>query len=361
MRIALKQKNGSLLVLGALFLVILIDNLGASLVLPVLAPLFLSKHSIFIGVNGHQYGNLLYGITLASFSFAMFFGAPILGDLSDRFGRKKTLMYCLWGTLIGYSISVIAILLKSPSIFIFGRLVDGFTAGSLPVAQAAIVDVSSEKNKVRYLGYILFAVSIAYIFGPLIGGVLSDSSLFHVFSPRLPFILIAVVSLLNILILRFSYKNTKIYSKPKRIIWLAGLKHFANAFTLPGTRKLVVIFLLLQLSWTCFFQFVLVYLIKHHQFSATQVSVFLAVLGIGMSFAFCYCAGKISNKFQPDLIVLFGFLIIAATIIILMLTSKFGLVCAAGFCSAVGYGCILGIDSLSEIITKKLSDKSFLN
>ncbi len=71
-----------------------------------------------------------------------FFGAAILGDLSDSVGRKKSLMICLIGAFLGYLLSAIAIAFHNFWFLILGRIIAGFTSGSQPIAQAAIVDIS---------------------------------------------------------------------------------------------------------------------------------------------------------------------------------------------------------------------------
>ncbi|ATN85195.1 hypothetical protein AYO29_01045 [Coxiella burnetii str. Schperling] len=98
-----------------------------------------------------------------------FFGAAILGDLSDTVGRKKALLVCLIGSFLGYLLSAFAVGIHSLTFLILGRVIAGFTAGSQPIAQAAIVDVSSEAHKARNIGLILLAISLGLSSGPSLG------------------------------------------------------------------------------------------------------------------------------------------------------------------------------------------------
>ncbi|AML48313.1 hypothetical protein AYM02_02945 [Coxiella burnetii] len=88
---------------------------------------------------------------------------------------KKGAVGCLIGSFLGYLLSAFAVGIHSLTFLILGRVIAGFTAGSQPIAQAAIVDVSSEAHKARNIGLILLAISLGFIIGPIIGGVLSDS------------------------------------------------------------------------------------------------------------------------------------------------------------------------------------------
>ena len=78
-----------------------------------------------------------------------FFGSSLLGDLSDQVGRKKSLSICLIGSFLGYICAALSVSIGSMALMFFGRIVAGFTAGSQPIAQAAIIDSSEEAHKAR--------------------------------------------------------------------------------------------------------------------------------------------------------------------------------------------------------------------
>ena len=147
--------------LAPLFLVILIDGMGLGLLFPVLNNLIIDPNSHFVlqSLTAHS-REVLYSGIIAVFMLCWFFGAAILGDYSDQAGRKQALLICLIGSFVGYLISAMSIPLHSLSLMFLGRIVAGFTAGSQPVAQAAIVDISSAENKARNISWILLAASI---------------------------------------------------------------------------------------------------------------------------------------------------------------------------------------------------------
>ena len=154
--------------------------------------------------------NILYGITLGIYSIAAFFGSPILGDLSDRLGRKKILLICLFGVFIGYVLFALGVIMQSITLLIVGRIIGGLTAGSLSTAQAAIIDISTEENKATNIGYILFAISLGFMLGPLIAGTLSNPRWVSWFQITTPLYFAAILSLFNILFLYLCFKETYI-------------------------------------------------------------------------------------------------------------------------------------------------------
>src|SRR3990167_1878152 len=166
--------HSSLLVVAPLFLVLFIDGMGLSLIFPILNSIIVDPQSAFLSVStsvGTR--DFLYGLIVGIFMLCWFFGAAILGDLSDLIGRKKSLLICLIGAFLGYLLSAGAIVVKSIWLLILGRIVAGFTAGSQPIAQAAVVDVSTPEHKTRNIGFIILSPSLGFVLGPIIGGVLS--------------------------------------------------------------------------------------------------------------------------------------------------------------------------------------------
>src|SRR5262245_52001144 len=89
--------------IGALFLVIIIDQMGITFIFPILTPLFMNPtHSIVPPSMSHEWRDFLYGFCLALYPLLMFFGAPFLGGLSDQMGRKKVLLICLLGSAFSF-------------------------------------------------------------------------------------------------------------------------------------------------------------------------------------------------------------------------------------------------------------------
>lgn len=154
-------------VLFPVFLVVFVDLLSFSLILPLMP---------FIAAN-YGLNPFFVGLLLATYPIGQVFGTPVLGRLSDRFGRKPILLISVAGTFLAL-ISLGLILLLNPSgaiIMIFAtRLFDGLTGGNITVAQSYISDVTTPENRAKGLGMIGAAFGLGFIFGPAIGGFMSQ-------------------------------------------------------------------------------------------------------------------------------------------------------------------------------------------
>ena len=147
--------------LAAIFLVVFIDLLGFSFILPLLP-----YYAATFGASP-----FVVGLLTASYAAAQFFGAPILGRLSDRFGRRPILLISIFGTFIGFMLLGVA---NTLLVLFISRLLDGLTGGNISVAQAYISDVTDASNRAKGLGMIGAAFGLGFIFGPALGGFLSQ-------------------------------------------------------------------------------------------------------------------------------------------------------------------------------------------
>lgn len=264
-----------------LFLVLIIDAMGVGLVFPVLSPIYMQVDGGIVATTTLETTrNLLYGVTLAGFSFAMFFGAPLLGDLSDQLGRKKVLIICLVGTAISFFISAIGIQYKSVMLLILGRFIGGFCAGSQPIAQAAITDISTPKNKALNLSLISAAFSIGFVIGPVMGGFLSDVTINEWFNYSTPFFVAAVLSLANAFGLYLTFAETYHPVKSPAIDFFKGFKLLLSVFDRKDILLLVMVYFISEVAWTLYFQYMSLYLVHAYQFTATQIGQYMSVLGI---------------------------------------------------------------------------------
>ena len=165
------------------FIAVLIDSIGFGIVLPVLPQLIVELTGVHMGPAA-AYGGWL------SFVFAVvqFFCAPILGNLSDRFGRRPVLLSALFVLGLDYLIMGVA-----PTIgwLFFGRIVAGITGASWTPAYAYIADVSSPEKRAQNFGLLGAAFGLGFIIGPLVGGLMG------IIGPRAPFFAAAGLALLN--------------------------------------------------------------------------------------------------------------------------------------------------------------------
>ena len=146
--------------LANIFFIVFVDLLGFGLILPLL-PYY-----------AEEFGATptLVGLLVASNAAANLIGAPILGRLSDRFGRRPVLIASISSTLAGFLILGFA---NSLWMLFLARILDGLIGGNISVAQAYITDITDEENRARGLGLIGAAFGLGFIIGPALGGSLS--------------------------------------------------------------------------------------------------------------------------------------------------------------------------------------------
>jgi len=267
--------------LAPLLLVLIIDVMGFGLVLPILGPLFTVPHDSILPATASVFvRNLMYGVTMGLFALCAFLGSPFLGDCSDQFGRRKVLVVCLLGTALGYGLAALAIIWKSITLLLISRAVNGFMAGSQPLAQAAIIDMSTAENKTTNLSLISLASCVGFVIGPLMGGYFSTPTATFQLDYSTPFIIAGLLSLANLVGLLFSFRETFHPTEKKPLQVIKGLLTFIDAFTHKKIRLLSFVLLLSQLGWMFYFQYVVLFFAQHYHYSTAMIGNFMAFLGV---------------------------------------------------------------------------------
>jgi DHA1 family tetracycline resistance protein-like MFS transporter len=185
-----------------IFVVVFVDMLGFGLILPLLP-----YYAETFGATP-----FLIGMIVASYAAASLIGAPLMGRLSDRYGRRQILLLSIAGTFAGYLLlgfaqpigSFLAGLFAAHAVnafiigvLFFSRMLDGFTGGNITVAQAYITDITDETNRSRGLGMIGSAFGLGFIIGPAAGGLLSR------WGYNIPALAAACLALLNLISIFF--------------------------------------------------------------------------------------------------------------------------------------------------------------
>lgn len=168
-----------------IFITLLIDVIGIGLIIPVLPGLIQSLTG-----EGLSYASKIGGWLMFSYAAMQFIAAPVLGGLSDKFGRRPVLLFSLLGLGIDYVFQALA-----PALgwLFLGRLIAGVFGGSFTTATAYIADISTPGKRSQNFGLIGTAFGIGFIIGPVLGGVVGDY-----FGTRAPFVLAAILSFVNV-------------------------------------------------------------------------------------------------------------------------------------------------------------------
>ena len=169
--------------LGFIFITVLVDVIGFGIIIPVMPALIRELIQGDISAASSYGGWLMF-----AYAIMQFLCAPILGNLSDKYGRRPVLLFSLFGFGIDYIFLALA-----PGIgwLFVGRIIAGITGASFTTASAYIADISAPDKRAQNFGMIGAAFGLGFIIGPLIGGMLGQ------FGSRVPFIAAAVLTLMN--------------------------------------------------------------------------------------------------------------------------------------------------------------------
>ena len=294
--------------------------LGIGIIIPVIPALFFdSSTSFFTGTLSYQDRSVIYGFLLASFPIMQFFGAPILGALSDRHGRKPLLMISLFGTMIGYFLFAIALLRGQLWLLFFSRLLPGFTGGNISIVYSSIADVSEGSDRTKNFGMIGMAFGLGFILGPAIGGILADSSIVSWFNPSTPFWFTTVLTFINIVLLILLFPETLKEKGSRAVSLFTGVKNIAYSFKMPNLRSIFSVALLFSLGFTFFTQFFAVALIEKFDYTEKDIGLFYAWVGIWLVFTQGFLVRILAKKnYKPSTLLKFTMLTLSIGLLLVI-------------------------------------------
>ena len=306
-----------------ILLTVFIDFIGVGLVIPIFAPLFLSNTSGLFEVNTPEnVRNALLGLTLATFPFFQFFGAPILGALSDKFGRKKILFISILGTFVGYVLMVVGITHQNLAFILISRMIDGFTGGNISVATSAIADISKPEDKTKNFGLLGAIFGVCFILGPFLGGILSSSQINPNFNLSTPFLVASFLSFINLILVGTIFKETLAQKIEKTVTLTTGLKNLKKAFLSEKYQTLFTVVFLTTLGFSFFTNFFQAYLVNKFQFNELEIGQLFAFVGIWIALTQGLIIRVIPKEFSPKKIVFFTCLTLGVSLFALTLPSE---------------------------------------
>ncbi len=251
-------KNRNLIVIAVIAVV---NALGYGIIIPILY-----TYSQKFGLS--DFGN---GLLFSIFSICQFVATPLIGRLSDKYGRKPLLLVSIIGTAISFLVMAWA----PSAIWLFiARALDGITAGNIPVASAVISDTTAPQDRARGFGIIGASFGFGFIFGPAISALTLPWGL------SVPFLIAAAVSFLAAILTLFVLPETNTHMGEIRSGKLFNFKHMTHAIFDKAIGKTLLIIFLYSSAFSLFiyaFQPVSVKILK---LSAQQIAIFFTVAGL---------------------------------------------------------------------------------
>ena len=251
-----------------IFITLLIDVIGLGIIIPVLPTLLKEITGEGIDAAANYTGWLMMAFSIMQFIFS-----PILGSLSDKYGRRPILLLSLFGFGLDY-----ILLAYAPNLtwLFIGRIIAGIMGASFTTASAYIADISTPEKRAQNFGLIGAAFGLGFIIGPVIGGLLGS------FGPRIPFFAAAILTLVNFLYGYFILPESLPKDKRREFDWKranpkGSIEHlFKYKFIAGLVLSLVIIYIAshaIQTNWSFF-------CIERFQWTERQIGTSLGAVGI---------------------------------------------------------------------------------
>ncbi|MGH9913845.1 MAG: MFS transporter, partial [Pyrinomonadaceae bacterium] len=325
-----------------IFLTVFIDLVGFGIVIPVL-PLY-AEGSIF-----HASPRAI-GLLLGSYSIMQLFFTPILGRMSDKYGRRPVLFMSIIGTGLGFLILGFA---RTLWMLFLGRILDGITGGNISVAQAYIADVTTENNRAQGMGIIGAAFGLGFIFGPAIGGALSQ------FGVNVPLLFAAGLCFANATLLYFVLPETVTADHPARVSAAEGRKwsDIARQLAQPRLRTVALIYFLFILAFSIMTGVFSLYTLYRFNFDAERNGYMFAFIGIIVALVQGLLIGRISRRFNESTLIVYGLLMMVIALAAFPIISPYfgGVVALLVIAALLAVGNSLATPTLSSLASRSVS------
>jgi len=295
------QSPTNRLPLTTIFFTVFLDVVGVGIATPTITPLMLRADSgLLAGTYSIDERTILLGYLLASFSIAGFFGGPLLGALSDRYGRKPMLLFSLLLTLSGYLIFALGIQTRSLPMLFLSRIVYGIGGGNIAIIQSAIADVSDPASRTKNFGLIGVAFGLGFIVGPTLGGELSNPKTVSWFNFSTPFYAAALLAILNIVMVLLAFRETLAAPIRRPITPLTGFRNLAEAFSTRRMRLLFAGVFFYTLGFSFYTQFFSVYLLKRFDFDQVHIGRYFGFVGLCIVIMQGLVVRRLSTIYTPQ-------------------------------------------------------------
>ena len=282
---------GRMQTLAGVYFTFFIDTLGWAIVFPIFAPYFLGRTDLSAPL-------VMLGLFLMAFPLGQFFGAPILGELADRYGKKRVLSITVLFAFFGMALSAWSFQIHHLVLLFISRLLTGCCAGNMSLCLACLAEVGrNEQERTRYFGYLSMFAGISFVLGAVAGGNLSDRELVGWFSPAVPLWIATVLTGINFLcIIPWLRKEPHHHAARQVIDWFESLKNIRVAA--HKHRLLYMIYFLFLSAWTLLFQFTPVLVVEKYGFTSAEIGDLSLYMGLFWIIGSIYLNKWLTRRFS---------------------------------------------------------------
>lgn len=302
-------------ILPILFLTLLLDTIGIGMLIPVIPALFTDPSSASFLLAGYsvkaQY--FVAGLVTALFGFMQFVAAPILGELSDMYGRKKLLTIGVGVLALAQLLFATGIAIHSLGLILISRAIAGIAGANFSIAQATIADITTPENRARNFGLIGASFGLGFVIGPLLGGTLVGAT----GNAALPFIVAGILGIVNVLSVTFFLPETHhVRAEKKKITFFRALHNIEHAFSDRMLRPLYVASFSVTVGFAFFTSFIAILLARRFDFSESMTGAYFGFVGIWMIFAQGVVVRLLSRRYRDEVRLLYALPLVSICILL---------------------------------------------
>lgn len=335
-----------------------VNTLNFSIMIPILP--FIIRH--FGG------GDIMYGILLSVYPFFQFFATPILGSLSDHFGRRPILLISQAGTTLSWVIFLISAVVDDDKklwgfslsiiLIIISRIADGLTGGNTSVANAYLSDVTTNKEKTQAFGVMGAVVGVGMVIGPAIGGLTMSTPLGYI----APIIITLSVSIITLLSMYKFLPESLPQEKRKKIVdfnfyeeimVLSKLKKYAKNRQIKYLISLRAVFLFV---FTSFSSIIVLYFIDEFKLSSHEIGLLFVLVGIFIFTNQTLLLSKVIKKIGDLKTFILGQIILAVSQFMYIFTTNMGLLIPVLYFNNAGMS--LSMPTYKSLISNSVDSKN---
>jgi MFS family permease len=312
--------------LAPLYVVVFVGFLGYSLMITVFTPMILANdNGMLPPTSSAATRSIVLGLLLCLYPLGQFVGAPVLGALSDRVGRRPVLVASLAASTVWYGVIGAALVVRNLPLLMVASFLGGLGEANISIAQSAIADSVPAADRNRLFGYVYLSSSLAYVVGPLAGGQLADRHLASWFGYPTPFfavdVLLALTLVAVVVVLPESHRPPP---------GTAGgyLKSFTNLATVVTDRRrrsLYLVNFLLYLAIFGFFRVYPMYLVRVFHLGVARESIFVAWVAVPIVVANLWLVGRLSARWSAAVLTVAAGLATGALLVVLPFPGILGL------------------------------------
>lgn len=300
-------------VLPILFATLLIDMIGIGMVIPIIPILFTDPSSPSFLLQGYSQSMQFFiaGAIAAFFGLMQFLAAPILGELSDAFGRKRLLILGVGVLALSQLLFGFGIEMKLLWLLFVSRAIAGLAAANFSIAQATIADVTEPKDRARNFGLLGAAFGIGFIIGPVLGGWVAGAT----GDAAAPFWVATALGILNILFVALFLPETR---KKQETIHtfhiLKGIRNIQAAFCDRDARPVYLASFLHVAGFSFFISFIGVLLVVRFGLSESALGTFFGVVGGWIVVTQLFILRLLTRKYNERSILRVSMLLVALSV-----------------------------------------------